>query len=210
MEYSVQESYDKIAKDFSVTRVFKWKWTNDFIDKNVSNHTNNLINLLDLGCGNARNMEYLYKNLICHGIDISYEQLKNGKNKNLVQSNFCNIPFKNNYFDIIISIASFHHLDNINDRKIALKEMQRILSKNGKILLSVWSKCQPKKTRRIFNNYGDTIVYFKDIPRYYYIFKIQEIKELIEEFFIIDKYYWDCGNEIFELSQKNHLNNLVS
>ena len=79
MEYSVQESYDKIAKDFSVTRVFKWKWTNDFIDKNVSNHTNNLINLLDLGCGNARNMEYLYKNLICHGIDISFEQLKNGK-----------------------------------------------------------------------------------------------------------------------------------
>ena len=89
--------------------------------------------------------------------------------------------------------------------------MKRVLTKNGKILLSVWSINQPKKTKRIFNNYGDNIVNWntnrKDtegnfivIPRYYYIFKLDEIKELLQEYFIIDKYYWDSGNEIFELS----------
>ena len=31
----------------------------------------------------------------------------------------------------------------------------------------------------------------------YYIFKLDEIKELLQEYFIIDKYYWDSGNNIF-------------
>ena len=37
------------------------------------------------------------------------------------------------------------------------------------------------------------------IPRYYYIFELSEIKDLLEQYFTIEKYYWDCGNEIFEL-----------
>ena len=78
------------------------------------------------------------------------------------------------------------------------------------MLLSVWSINQPAKTKRKFNNYGDINVNWntnrKDIdgnfiiiPRYYYIFQLNEIKELLSTYFTIEKYYWDCGNEIFEL-----------
>ena len=206
MSLSVQESYDLIAKYFAVTRVFTWKWTDNFINS-LSNH--NII--LDIGSGNGRNSNY--NNHIVFCIDISNEQLKmnNFKNNLSIHANMIRIPFKNNSFDSILSIASFHHLKTIKERHSCLKEMKRVLTKNGKILLSVWSINQPKKTKRIFTNYGDNIVNWntnrKDtegnfiiIPRYYYIFKYDEIKELLQNYFIIDKYYCDSGNEIFELS----------
>lgn len=206
MSLSVQESYDLIAKYFAVTRVFTWKWTDNFVNA----LTDNCI-ILDIGSGNGRNSNY--NNHIVFCIDISNEQLKmnNSKNNFSIHGNMISISFKNNSFDSILSIASFHHLKTIKERYSSLKEMKRVLTKNGKILLSVWSINQPKKTKRIFTNYGDNIVNWntntKDIednfiviPRYYYIFKLDEIKELLQEYFIIDKYYWDSGNEIFELS----------
>jgi tRNA (uracil-5-)-methyltransferase TRM9 len=202
---SVQESYDLIAECFKNTRVFTWKWTDKFIDLLPNNNI-----ILDIGSGNGRNTKY--NNHIIFGLDISFEQLK--MNKSIfnydVHGTMTNIPYKNNLFDAIISIASFHHLSTIDERIICLQEMKRILKQNGKILLSIWSINQPNKTKRKFLQYGDTIVNWntnkKDsmnnfiiIPRYYYIFKLDEIKNLLKQFFTIEKYYWDCGNEIFEL-----------
>lgn len=207
MELSVQESYDNIAKYFSVTRVLTWKWTDEFINSLKKNCF-----ILDLGSGNGRNTNY--KNHIIFGLDISMQQLKMNRfnqNNYSIHGNMTNLPFQNNYFDSILSIASFHHLKSIEERHNCLREMKRVLTKNGKILMSIWSIKQPTKTKRIFNNYGDNIVEWntntKDffgnfiiIPRYYYIFELDEIKKLLQEYFIIDKYYWNCGNEIFELS----------
>lgn len=205
MHLTVEESYDKIAKYFSNTRVYTWSWTDNFI-----NDLNNNSLILDIGSGNGRNTRY--NNHIIFGLDISLEQLKMNKKKSYgdVQACMTKIPFKNNSFDAILSIASFHHLSTIHEREICLQEMKRILVPGGKILLSVWSFNQPKKTKRIFTKYGDNIVNWntnvKDknnnfiiIPRYYYIFKLDEIKNLIQKYFIIKKHYWDCGNEIFEL-----------
>ena len=204
---SVQESYDLIAEHFKNTRVFTWKWTDNFMET-----INNNSIILDIGSGNGRNTKY--NNHIILGLDISFEQLKMNNEKGYsLHSDMINIPFKDNTFDAIISIASFHHLKNVEERDMCLKEMNRILKTGGKILLSIWSINQPEKTKRKFINYGDTIVNWntnrKDqngnfiiIPRYYYIFKINEIKELIEKYFIIEKYYWDCGNEIFEMFKR--------
>ena len=210
MTLTVQESYDKIAKFFSNTRVFTWKWTDNFISSISKNSF-----VLDLGSGNGRNTKY--NNHIIFGLDISFEQLKMNKLNNInkkincdIQANMIKIPFKDNSFDAIISIASFHHLSTNNERIMCLQEMKRVLKSGGKILISVWSINQPKKTKRKFINYGDTIVNWntnkKDndgnfiiIPRYYYIFELNEIKSLLEKYFTIQNYYWDCGNEIFEL-----------
>jgi tRNA (uracil-5-)-methyltransferase TRM9 len=193
---SVKESYDIIAKEFAVTRVFTWKWTDDFFN-NIPNHSC----VLDIGCGNGRNCTY--PNIYITGIDISFNQIKNNKTKeqHYLQCNMIEMPFKNNSFDFIICIASFHHLSTINERYKCLLEMKRLLSNNEKsrILLSVWSIHQPKKTRRKFTNYGDNIIYWKTVPRYYYIFELSEIITLLQTYFNIEKYFWDCGNEIFIL-----------
>jgi ubiquinone/menaquinone biosynthesis C-methylase UbiE len=202
MSINVKESYDLIAKYFAETRVFTWKWTDNFIDK-----LDKYISILDIGSGNGRNTKY--KNYIIFGLDISIEQLKMNNDNNIsINADMIKLPFKNNIFEAIISIASFHHLETIEKRENCLEEMYRVLKTNGKILISVWSINQPKKTRRIFHKYGDTIVTWKSkcqnfiVPRYYYIFEINEIKELLSKFFEIQNYYWDCGNEIFELIKK--------
>jgi len=209
---SIQDSYDKIASHFLKTRVFTWLWTDNFIN---TLHKKSFI--LDIGSGNGRNTKY--KNHIIFGLDISIEQLKMGKfnnnnnNNNIhenVQANMVQIPFKQNTFDAILSIASFHHLSTIEERHNCLQEMKRILVLNGKILLSVWSINQPTKIKRKFDNHGHVNVNWNTnrknkngefiiIPRYYYIFEINEIKLLLEKYFTIKNYYWDCGNEIFEL-----------
>ena len=186
-------SYDLIAKEFAVTRVFTWNWTDKFIE---SLHKYSMV--LDIGCGNGRNLNY--KNQIMIGNDLSFQQLKQCSDNNcVIHCDMLKLPFKNESFDAILSIASFHHLSDTDSRHKCLLEIKRILRPGGKILLSVWSINQPKKTRRVFKNHGDNIVPWRNIPRYYYIFEINEIKELLKQYFIIEKYFWDSGNEIFIL-----------
>ena len=63
----------------------------------------------------------------------------------------CDPGFEENSFEFLLVIASFHHLDTEDKRKKALQEMNRILKPDGRILVSVWSKTQPKKTKRTFD-----------------------------------------------------------
>ena len=193
----LSETYDIIAKDFAKTRIFTWTWTDEFME-NIQKYST----ILDIGCGNGRNL--CYKNMIMYGLDLSVEQLKNFslENNNRIQANMISIPFRDNSFDNIIAVASFHHLRTLVERRQCLLEMNRVLTTGGKILLSVWSINQPKKTKRTFNEYGDTIVYWKNIPRYYYIFPVEEITQLLQEYFFIENYKWNCGNEIFILIKK--------
>lgn len=197
----VRDSYNKIANEFKVTRVFTWKWTDNFIDRLEKDSK-----LLDIGCGTGRNTNYTNVNIT--GIDISEEQIKqcnsksnNKSNNNYIIADMCELPFQDNSFDNIISIASFHHLSNEKRRKQALSEMYRVLKKNGRVQLSVWSRIQPDKTRRKFKKYGDTVVKWREVPRYYYIFSIPEITDLLKQYFVIISHIWDSGNEIFELEK---------
>ena len=97
----------------------------------------------------------------------------------------------------------------------ALLEMKRILKPNGKILLSIWSKDQPVKTRRKFDNYGTQMVPWKSkektIYRYYYIFKIDEINELFEKAQLkVVSHLWECGNEVFILeNRKEYVDDII-
>lgn len=195
----VTNVYGKIATYFNERRVFTWSWIANFINSIEHNST-----ILDIGCGNGRNMQNPNYNFI--GLDICHEFINICKKRgmNCIYGDMCNIPIETNSIDAIISIASFHHLSNKERRITALNEMKRVLKPNGKILLSVWSIDQPKKTRRTFTKYGDTIVswnqYGKDYDRFYYIFRLDEIRDLFKEVNIeIIDYQWDCGNEVFIL-----------
>lgn len=198
---TVTDVYNKIAHHFDVTRFNYWSWVTDFI---LSLNPNS--DILDIGCGNGRNMTYNKHNF--KGIDTSEEFVKICKSKNLdvIEGDMCDLPFDDKQFDALLSIASFHHLSNYERRNIAVREMVRILKSGGLILLSVWSINQPDKTRRKFNDYGDTLVSWnKDgevFQRYYYIFEIDEIKRyFIENNLIVVKHFWDYGNEIFILKK---------
>ena len=197
----VKNVYEEIADHFNYTRVFKWSWVDNFLDKLPNSSL-----IYDLGCGNGRNMFMSNKNHNFIGIDNceNFVKICRKRNLNVVQSNITNIPFQNDSADAILCIAVFHHLSNETSRLNALFEMKRLIKTNGKILLSVWSINQPKKIKRSFNNYGNNIVLWnnkgKIYERYYYIFKLDEIKNLIKKAGLtIINYEYNCGNEIFTL-----------
>ena len=198
-EKNVKNVYEKIAPHFDSTRVYKWSWVNEFLEKLDKNSL-----VYDIGCGNGRNMNYNNLNFI--GIDNCENFIKicNKKKLNVVMSNITEIPFKSNSADAILCIAVLHHLSSNENRIKALLELKRIVKPTGKILLSVWSINQPAKTKKSFNNYGNNIVlwnsYGKIYERYYYIFKLEEIKKLITLCGLeIVKSEFNCGNEIFTL-----------
>jgi tRNA (uracil-5-)-methyltransferase TRM9 len=192
----VKDIYESIATHFDVTRQYKWDW----IEKFRANYTETSI-IYDIGCGNGRNIG---PNTI--GVDNcdAFLQICNKNNLNAVKGCMTSLPFENNSGDAIHCIATFHHLSTEERRIIALEEMKRVLKPNSNILISVWSKEQPKKTRRTFE-YGDNYVPWKktngDVyERYYYIFKIDEIKKLFDKVGLkLLEHKWECGNEVFIL-----------
>lgn len=200
-EKYVKNVYENIAERFSHSRLHKWKWISDFFE-NI--HKDSLV--YDIGCGNGRNMMYNGYRFI--GVDNCENLIKICQSKNLdvILSNCTDIPLDSNTADAIICIAMFHQLSSNENRIQCLLEIKRLLKVGGKILISVWSIKQPSKTRRTFENYGDNIVLWNNYgniyERYYYIFKIDEIKNLFKKTGLkLLEHNYDCGNEVFILTK---------
>lgn len=200
-KHYVKDVYENIANRFNSSRVYTWSWIEDFLEKLTTNAL-----VYDIGCGNGRNM--MNSKIKFIGIDNceNFISICKSKNLNVINSNITNIPLENNSCDAIICIAVFHQLSNYENRINALLEMKRLIKSGGKILLSVWSINQPQKTRRTFDKYGDNIVpwnnYGTIYERYYYIFQLDEIKNLFKKVDLqLIKHNYDCGNEIFILTK---------
>lgn len=194
-----QLTWDTIAKSFDHTRRKPWKECVEFINKCSKNDT-----IADIGCGNGRHL--LLSAKVCKkaiGIDISIELLKIVKNRLfedkidnvfLLNSDLVNLPLKENSVDAVLSIASLHNVKGRENRIKALIETRRILKKDGKALISVWSRWQDKY-RKLFlkkwftsigkNEFGDIDIYWRqhglNIPRFYHLYSKKEFKNDINE-----------------------------
>ena len=193
----VTDVYNEIASHFDKTRAYTWKWIVDFLESTELNS-----NILDIGCGSGRNMQFESRKFTGIDTSISFVEICRKKDKESYVMDMCELDFPNKSFDNMICIASFHHLATAERRIKALREMKRV--SRGKILLSVWSIEQPKKTRVTFDNYGDTIVPWVNgedkYDRYYYIFEQHELFKLFREADLnVVSHVWDCGNEVFVL-----------
>jgi len=195
---SVREVYDKIAPDFDRTRVRVWGSVKTFMNIIPQNAA-----VLDLGCGNGKNM--LYRNdLRIVGIDISDEQVRICKSKNLTAFQACltALPFPPISFDYMLCAATYHHLDNDLDRAQALNEMYRCLVPGGKILLIVWAMEQEPTSTFNFTK-TDTMVPWTSkhdghtYLRYYHIYRAgeleAEIRHLCPQLRVLNV-SWELGN----------------
>jgi SAM-dependent methyltransferase len=206
MNYSEQTKYiyNEIADDFSNSRYSIWTCVKKFLDTLNSSSC-----VLDIGCGNGKNM--LYRNdLNFKGIDFSDKLVSICKNKELdvIEASMCAIPFEDNTFNNAIVVASYHHLSNDTERKQALDEMYRILKIDGSILIVVWAMEQPSDSKFNFIK-SDEIVKWKSkksiiYDRYYHIYKekelVEEISRLKPEFTIIYEYL-EKGNWVICLKK---------
>lgn len=145
--------------------------------------------LLDAGCGNGRLADFLKEEPIKYvGLDNNKELLKIAKKKH-PKLTFCHgdilkLPFPKASFDSVWCIAVLHHLPTKSLQLKALKEMKRVLKKNGMLMLTVWDLWQKKykkyidkKTHHSFIPWGPE----KEIKRFYYAFTKAELKKLISK-----------------------------
>ena len=140
--------------------------------------------LLDIGCGNCRNL-IPFKNLELYGIDFSSEMIKQSKKftqkhnlkVNLKKSNMKKLPFKDNFFNYCMSLASMHHVSK-EDANKSLKEIHRILKKNGQCYITVWNK-YPNFLFRKKETYFTWKQKDKVYRRYYHLYNFFEFKRLL-------------------------------
>ena len=87
--------------------------------------------ILDIGCGKGfllYEISLLVPDLEIHGIDISPYAIENAKEEikaNLQIASATELPFADDYFDLVYSITTLHNLHNYDLDK-ALREMQRV------------------------------------------------------------------------------------
>lgn len=91
--------------------------------------------VLDVGCNDGTFIEMLQRKRHCDvtGIDISDTALEEAKKKglNVMTADVENLPFEDETFDVITCMEVLSHLF---DPKKAVKEMRRVLKKNGILL----------------------------------------------------------------------------
>ena len=103
--------------------------------------------LLDVGCGTGMSTNWKCKT---YGIDPSIKLLKKAKG-NFIRAKAEKIPFKDHFFDIVISITAIQNFNNI---EAGLKEIKRV--GKDKFVLSVLKKSSKKSKidkliRKIFD-----------------------------------------------------------
>ena len=97
--------------------------------------------------------------------------------KNLVRDK----PFPDEYFDVVISIAVFHHFPPEYAQKMA-GELYRVAKTGGKIILTVWN-LEQEKYRKYLSKNGEGYIPFKNnsgeiFNRYHHLYTKKSLEEM--------------------------------
>ncbi|XP_056139744.1 probable tRNA methyltransferase 9B [Lampris incognitus] len=131
----VHSVYEKIAPYFNDSRYKAWPKVRQFL---LDQPPGSII--VDVGCGNGK---YLHINKevfklgcdVCRPlVDFAWSQ---GHEVQMCDS--LHLPYRDNCFDAVLSIAVIHHLSTKERRIRAIKEMARTLRVGGRIMIYVWA-----------------------------------------------------------------------
>lgn len=135
----IKDDYNLIAEEWSRLKIEPPE-----VMKVLAKYTFEGEKVLDLGCGNGRLFEVFEdKKIDYFGVDISEKMIEIAKKK-YPQGNFqvadaLNLPFPENYFDKVYSIAVLHHIPSNEFRIQFFREVKRVLKPGGFLILSVWN-----------------------------------------------------------------------
>ncbi|MEK7627570.1 MAG: methyltransferase domain-containing protein [Patescibacteria group bacterium] len=201
-----RRNYNLIADDFSRTRRNLWPELS-FLKEYIKNGDK----ILDLGCGNGRLVELLKdRDIEYTGVDNSERLIELARYKysadkiKFIVTDGFNLPFPDNYFDKIFSVAVLHHIPSRELRLKFLSEMRRVLKKDGIAVFMVWNLWQRKGIKFQIKYFllkilGLSRLDFKDvlmpykvknarILRYYHAFTKKELSNLfLKAGFAVDK-----------------------
>lgn len=166
---------DETPKNIFLEHVSRYSFASKFVKKKL---------VLDIACGTGYGTEYLLKKGYArkvYGGDISPESInyakKRYKNKNLVfrVMRAEKMPFKDNFFDVIVSFETIEHLEKYRE---FLFECRRVLKRGGRIIISTPNK----KVSSPFTKNPCNPFHIKE-------FYLQEFKDLLNNFFVVEGVY---------------------
>jgi len=151
--------------------------------------------ILDLGCGNGRNLIFLAKKKFeVYGIDFSKvalkflkEKLKKERLKAKLKfaDIFKKLPYKENFFDAIISIRVIHHQKFEKIKKL-MKEIERVLKPGGFFFGTVLTREKIPKERLPQLKFIDKRTYLilegPEKGLYHFHFNKEILKNLLKNF----------------------------
>lgn len=146
-----QSEYDVYASEFSRTRSFFWEEL-EFIKEYVKHGSS----ILDIGCGNGRLLDMFRDEEIEYtGIDFSKQLItiakhERGSKGTFLQGSALSLPFENNSFHTVFSIAVLHHIPSKEHRRQFVSEAYRVLKPDGICVFTVWNTLQLRFAKKHF------------------------------------------------------------
>ncbi len=120
-----REQYHKIYPKWRVSTLIYHDLISDSVSKNSY--------LLDVGCGHSNLLSDIYsRTLHTYGIDPDISAINRNKDiKHIKKSYVEKMPFKDNFFDVVVCAWVLEHLSDPNK---AFKEIYRVLKPGGKVI----------------------------------------------------------------------------
>lgn len=112
------------------------------IDEVLLSISSNNGKFLDIGFGSGNLEKEIFKNHLdidIYGVDISPKAVKMARRKikgNFYIANIFKLPFRKDFFDVVAILDVLEHIEE-NRALSALREVRRVLKKNGKLIISV-------------------------------------------------------------------------
>ena len=182
--YSKLESfmYDKFIAP-SVADIYK-----EYQDKIIELIPKNA-KVLDVGCGGGQILFQIASertDISLTGLDLSHEQIGRAKKRNeksgniaeFIQGSALELPFDDNYFDVVYSVGSIKHWPLATK---GLKECIRVLKPKGQLLISECNKNCNISDAISFTKKWRTPIIFKPFNTYFYLKYVAERSYTLEE-----------------------------
>lgn len=159
--------------------------------------------ILDAGCGAGRHVIYFAEQgFEVYGVDIEQKAIELGKawltkedlKAELRLGDIKELPFKNDYFDVVISYGVLDHI-LFSEAKLAMEEIKRVIAPDGYVFMNLRSTVDSECGRGEEKEHNTFVLqegYEQGIIQHY--FDIDEINDLFLGFRIFDIYRDD---EIF-------------
>lgn len=213
--------YNNFAKIFAKSRKnMKWEEIDYFLEKINKDEK---LKILDIWCWSWRLLEQFSNDFNIEKIDylwldLSSEMLKSAKNnfpdKEFLELNMLNIDKITTKFNNIFFIASYHHLDNLENREEVLKKVYNLLEDWWRIYMTNWAlnseinneKYKNSVIKNSENKFGSTdynIVFWEN-DRYYHCFDLKELEYLAEKnnFKILENRLFDTSRNFITILEK--------
>jgi tRNA (uracil-5-)-methyltransferase TRM9 len=142
--------------------------------------------LLNLGCAHGPDFMPFRKNFELFGVDFSVNMLQLARmyskkykfGVGLSEADVRYLPYSDNTFDWAIAVATYHHIDNKQERLQALQELRRVLKPGGEAFITVWNRWQPRFWLKSKNILVPWRRRDKTLNRYYYLFSYRELEQM--------------------------------